>query len=70
MRIWSDTCWPWKRLWRRLARRFGEDEEEWGLAGLLHDIDLEVIADDIQTHSKRGAEMASKSALAMWFATR
>ena len=45
-------------IMRALARRFGEDEEEWGLAGLLHDIDLEVIADDIQTNSKRGAEMA------------
>lgn len=45
-------------IMRALARRFGEDEEEWGLAGLLHDIDLEVIADNMQIHSKRGAEMA------------
>jgi len=26
---------------RALARRFGEDEEKWALAGLLHDIDYE-----------------------------
>jgi uncharacterized protein len=44
-------------IMRALARRFGENEEEWGLAGLLHDIDLGIIGDDLSTHGKRGAEM-------------
>lgn len=29
-------------IMRRLAQHFGENEEEWGLAGLLHDIDVEI----------------------------
>ena len=28
-------------IMRELARYFGEDEELWGLAGLLHDLDYE-----------------------------
>jgi putative nucleotidyltransferase with HDIG domain len=47
-------------IMKALARRFNENEEEWGLAGLLHDIDLELIADDMNIHSKRSAEMAKQ----------
>src|SRR5208283_2132157 len=47
-------------IMRALARRFHENEDEWGLAGLLHDIDLELIGDDMTTHSKRSAEMAKE----------
>jgi len=44
-------------IMRALARRFGEDEEEWGLTGLLHDIDVELTEDDMSTHSKLGADL-------------
>jgi putative nucleotidyltransferase with HDIG domain len=40
-----------------LARYFGEDEEKWGLAGLLHDIDYEKTKDDPNQHSLVGAKM-------------
>jgi len=35
---------------RALARRLGRNEEKWGLAGLLHDIDIEVVGGDLARH--------------------
>jgi uncharacterized protein len=35
---------------RRLARHFGEDEETWGLSGLLHDLDYDRTANDFSKH--------------------
>jgi len=43
-------------IMRRLARRLGEDEEMWGLAGLLHDIDYEETKGDPERHSLVGAD--------------
>jgi putative nucleotidyltransferase with HDIG domain len=45
-------------IMRALARRMGENEQEWGLAGLLHDIDVELTEGDMTTHSKLGADLA------------
>jgi len=44
---------------RRLARHFGEDEELWGLAGLLHDLDYDQTKDDFPRHGLVTAEMLS-----------
>jgi putative nucleotidyltransferase with HDIG domain len=40
-----------------LARRLGQDEEEWGLTGLLHDIDVELTEHEPQRHSRVGADL-------------
>lgn len=45
-------------IMRSLARRFGADEDEWGLAGLLHDIDVELVGPDMKEHSRLGSELA------------
>lgn len=45
---------------RGLAKHFNENEEQWALAGLLHDIDYEETKDNSQKHSLVGAEMLEK----------
>lgn len=47
-------------IMRALAKKLGEDEEEWGLTGLLHDIDVELVERDPGSHSKLGADIAQE----------
>ncbi|MEN8223033.1 MAG: HDIG domain-containing metalloprotein [Acidobacteriota bacterium] len=42
---------------RELAGYFSEDQDEWGLAGLLHDLDYEVTSEDSSNHGLVTAEM-------------
>lgn len=49
---------PWLKLHMResevimiaLAKKLGEDEEKWGLAGLLHDLDFDYVDKDPKRH--------------------
>jgi uncharacterized protein len=41
---------------RALARHFGEDETRWGYAGLFHDLDYDVTADDFERHTQLALE--------------
>lgn len=43
-------CFASEAVMRALAHRLGRNEEEWGIAGLLHDIDVEITGADPYTH--------------------
>lgn len=45
---------------RALAIHFNERADEWAMAGLLHDIDVEITNSDLKIHGKPAAEMAKK----------
>lgn len=47
-------------IMRALAKRMGGDEEEWAMAGLLHDIDVEVSGGDMKLHSRMGSQMVKQ----------
>ena len=45
-----DHCYASEAVLRALASRLGKDVEKWGLAGLLHDIDIEAVGGDLTRH--------------------
>lgn len=44
-------CLASEAVMRGLARHLNEDEELWGLTGLLHDLDVELTEDDLGRHT-------------------
>ena len=44
-------------IMRKLANHFGEDEELWGITGLLHDLDMDSINKDYSLHGKKTVEI-------------
>lgn len=46
-----------------LAEHLGQEPEPFALTGLLHDIDLDVVGDDMQRHSLVGSEMLAAAGL-------
>ena len=50
-------CYASEAVMRALAQKLGRDEEKWGLAGLLHDIDTEITNADPQKHALVAEEL-------------
>ncbi len=44
-------CLASEAVMRALAERLGQDKEKWGLAGLLHDLDVEMVDSDLTRHT-------------------
>ncbi len=45
---------------RGIARELGENEELWAKIGLLHDIDYDIVGEDMEKHGEVGAEILEK----------
>jgi len=56
-------CLASEAVMRDLAKHFGEDEEKWGMAGLLHDLDVEVTHADPKVHGLKTAEILEEKGL-------
>lgn len=50
-------CYASEAVMRSLARHLGRDEGLWGLAGLLHDLDVEKVKGDMYDHGKETARI-------------
>jgi putative nucleotidyltransferase with HDIG domain len=50
-------CYATAAVMRALARRLGKDEEKWGIAGLLHDLDLELTDGNLTVHTHETAKI-------------
>lgn len=50
-------CFASEAVMRALAIRLGKNEDEWGIAGLLHDIDVEITNADPKTHGPYAANL-------------
>lgn len=53
-------CYASEAVLRGIAKRLGRDENKWGLAGLLHDLDVEIVNADKYVHGKESARILTE----------
>jgi uncharacterized protein len=56
-------CLAAEAILRALARRLGQDEELWGLVGLVHDVDFEATASTPAEHTTRAVPLLAEKGL-------
>ncbi len=56
-------CYATALVMEALAKKLNEDVEKFYIAGYLHDIDLELIGDNMEIHAKKGAEILIENEL-------
>jgi uncharacterized protein len=56
-------CLATEAIMRKLALHFDEDADLWGLTGLLHDVDLGEVGDDMSRHADVGADWCAERGL-------
>lgn len=52
-----DHCYASEAVMQDVAEHLGEDPHRWGIAGLLHDLDVEVTNADPEVHGLKTAEL-------------
>ena len=57
-------CRATEMIMRALARHFGEDEEQWAILGLLHDIDFEKTKDNPVNHCVLARDILGEAGVA------
>lgn len=56
-------CIASEAVMRALAKKLGEDQEKWGIAGLLHDIDVDITGADPKTHGPAAKQILKKEGI-------
>ncbi len=56
-------CYATEVVMKALARRVSQDEEKWGIAGLLHDLDIELTGADLNEHGRETKRILEEQGL-------
>lgn len=57
------NCLASEAVMRKAAAHLGRDKEKWGVTGLLHDLDTELVDNDPHRHGLKTAEMLTEMGL-------